>query len=187
MKKNKKQYFAYLGGFHKDNGDWRSQFNSIARKLAEELDFQIFGIDPFFRRIDETNHAAIVGRDFSIISDKRLNYVVLRAAEIGAVLSMGTTCEKMFAFFMDKPVVIIGKPECDKSYPSSGAFFPKWYHPFAQFIADSIVPNIEEAVQWIISDIINPQKRDGYQEKMRKLCSQYRFGQCTDFDPFENL
>lgn len=182
---NKKQYFTYLGGHHKQNGDWREEFNEIAQNLTSGLKFGIWGIDPFKRNIDEADCEQIVGRDFSIIIDSRLNYVVLRAMQAGSILSTGATCEKMLGFYLSKPVIIISEPEYDKTYPSSDAHFEKWHHPFVEVIANIIVPNIEGAVKWIISDIIKPTPRINWREKIGVLSRQYRFGQGDDIDPFE--
>ena len=185
MKKQKKpQYFVYLGGHHKNNGDWREEFNSVAMEMTRGLDIAVIGINPFDRKIDETNHEGIVGRDFSIIADPRLTHIVLKSADLGTVLSYGAACEKMFACFLNKPVILIGNPECNKVY-SSGACFSEWQHPFGHVLADATVASVKDAVFWIVSGIIQPKPKKSWGERIKQLCEKHRFGQNGDIDPFD--
>ncbi len=175
------RYYIYLGGNHLDSSSWRDEFNLKAHKLTSEENFEIIGIDPMERNIDETTEN-VVGRDTAIINDPRVSHIVLMSMAPGAILGAGMAYENMIALHFGKPVIVIGEPEKNKIYPRSGKKFEEWYHPFVEYFSTAIVPDISSALEWIINDIKAPYARKNLADKLAGL-NNFTFNK-NDIDPF---
>lgn len=162
----RKKYYIYLGGNHLDSTPWRDEFNLKAKEFTAEENFEIIGIDPMKRNIDETTEN-IVSRDTLIITDPRVSHIVLMSMASGALLGAGMAYENMIAIHFGKPVIVIGEPKKNKIYPRSGKKFENWYHPFVEYFSTAIVPDISSALEWIINDIRCPNKKINLEEKLR--------------------
>ena len=163
-------HYIYLAGNHKDNGDWRIEFNSYNRKLNQNSSMTLIGIDPFHRQIEENDHLTIVSRDIAILSDVRLSYVVLMSDQGNGMFSTGTSCEMILARSLGKPIVVI--TSCTDN----------WIHPFTLHFASHIVSSISEATQLIRTDLSEGKTYGNLTDDLASL-SNYKFN-APDIDPF---
>ena len=136
---------VYLGGSHLDATGWRHEFQRIAREVARHTGVRVQGVDPFDRKIDESDNKAIIRHDLALLHDDGLQFVLLKSLDHKGNLSTGTACEMMLAHSMAKPVVVL----IDKTPPDEQL----WTHPFIEHFADHITDNVRNAVSWITAQM----------------------------------
>jgi hypothetical protein len=160
-------YHIYLAGNHKDSSSWRDDFQSKINTVTRISPYEIFCIDPFYRNIDEKNSDEIVSRDIAIISDHRLNYVLLKSLDSFGSLSTGTASEMIIARSLGKPVIVLLEPLKNGE--------DEWIHPFIEKFAVYITRNTDDAIKWIDKDIQNGTCHGTLQDIIVSLTEDYIF------------
>ena len=172
---NNNHFHIYLGGSHKDSSSWRSDFEKKINDTTQNSLYKIVCINPFYRDIDENNSDEIVSRDIAILSDSRLNYVLLKSVDCYGSLSTGTASEMIIARSLGKPVIVLFEPIKD------GA--KEWVHPFSAKFSTFFTRDIDEAIQWICNDIQSGIDHGNLQKTIASLTKGYKFP-LDEYHPF---
>lgn len=169
--------FIYLGGNHNDTSSWRKDFQVKINSITQNSPHRVFCVDPFYRDIDESNSDEIVARDIAILSDSRLNYVLLKSLDSFGSLSTGTASEMIIARSLGKPVVVLIEPtQEDKD---------EWTHPFIEKFATYITRDMDDAVKWIHEDIQTVSDHGELQDTITTLTDGYNFP-LDKYHPFKH-
>lgn len=140
---------VYLAGNMNTKTDFRTEFIELTPD-------HIRGLDPFERNVEFTSDNA-VGRDIMLI--QAADYTICDC-RMGGNMTTGAAMEALIAKQLGKKVIALSKEKAPY-FPDEGM------HPFTWKFCDVCVDSVQEALDWIEEDLIDPHPSRNLEEQIK--------------------